>query len=310
MTGPHGYGQHPNDPRQQQPGTWPPVTAGPAQAGTWPPIGTGATQPGTWPPVATGPTQTHGPAGQGTPELTPTPPRRRRRRLIIGAVVVAVIAAGATGLVIMQQSNDSAPKTIKMTDPLPREYYMPDEPAGVLATAAELKEITQLDLVTNGAKPVTVPAPDRTTTPMFCGSAISPNNTHLVGSASQFIGQQFTDSSGNSAWVGLAFFDQQEDAWFSSAQIAGELQTCGNFTATGEPGGGTSSWTLTDVSTGIERESWTATRAGGDKPLKCTMDYIVKGNVAAMTSLCTANPSNAFARKIDDMMLDKATTKH
>jgi len=40
------------------------------------------------------------------------------------------------------------------------------------------------------------------------------------------------------------------------------------------------------------------------------MDYIVKGNVAAMTSLCTANPSNAFARKIDDMMLDKATAKH
>jgi len=224
--------------------------------------------------------------------------------------VVAVIAAVVTGLVIMHQSNDSAPKTIKVTDPLPREYYMPDDPAAALATAAELKDITQLDLATNGAKPVTVSAPDRATTPLACGIAISPNNTNLVGNASQFVGQQFTDSGGNSAWLGLAFFDKQEDAWLSSAQVAGELQTCATFTAAGEPGGGTSSWTLTDVSTGIERESWTATRAGGDKPLKCTMDYIVKGNVAAMTSLCTANPSNAFARKIDDVMLDKATTKH
>jgi hypothetical protein len=300
VTGPNSYGQHPTDPRQRQPGTWPPVAPGP-------------TQPGTWPPVAAGPTQTQRQAHQGTPELISTPPRRRRRRpLLIGAVVVAVIATVCTVLAVRHWSKDSSVPTIKVTEPLKREYFMPEDPAGALATAAELKEITQIDLATNGAKPVTAAEPDHATVPSGCAAAMSPNSTYVVGDSSQIVGQQFADTSGNTAWVGLAFWDKQEDAWMSTAKLGAVLtmSPCSHFVVTGAPGVASSTWNITDAKASLDHSSWTATREGGEKPLKCYNHYFVNANVGAMASLCTANQSADTAKKIDELMMDKATTKH
>lgn len=311
MTGPNGYGQHPADPRQRQPGTWPPVAAGPTQPGTWPPVAAGPTQPGTWPPVAVGPPQTLWPAPPGVPESTPTPPRRRSRRpLIIGAVVVAAIAAVVTGVAIMHRSNGPSTPAVTVVGPMKREYFMPDDPAAALATAAELKDITQLDLATTGAKPVTVPAADQATVPTGCSAAVSANNSYVVGDSSQFIGQQFADTSGDTVFVGLAFWDRQEDAWMSTAKLGGALMTCSHFVVTGAPGAASSTWNITDSAAGLDHSSWTATREGGDKPLKCYNHYFVNANVGAIASLCTANPSTDAAKKIDELMMDKATNKH
>ena len=324
MTEPNGYGQHPSDPRQRQPGTWPPVAAGPTQPGTWPPVtpgpsqpGTwppvtpGPSQPGTWPPVAAGPTQTPWQGPQGAPELTPTPPGRRRRPLIIGAVVVAVIAAVVTGLVIWNRSNSSSTPKVTVVGPMKREYFMPDDPAAALATAAELKEITQLDLATNGAKPVTAAEPDRKTMPPDCGPAMSVNSKYVVGDSSQIIGQQYTDNAGNTAWVGLAFWDKQEDAWMSTAKLGAALMTsCTHFVLPGAPGAADSTWAITDDKASLDHSSWTVTREGGDKPMKCYNHYFVNANIGAMASLCTANQSTDVAKKIDELMMDKATNKH
>lgn len=312
MTGPQGYGQHPTDPRQQQPGTWPPVAASPTQPGTWPPVAAGPTQPGTWPPVAAGPAQTPWQGLPSAPKSTPTPPRRRRRRsLIIGAAVVAVIAAVVTGLAIMHRSKSSSTPAVTVVGPMKREYFMPDDPAATLATAAELKEITQLDLATNGAKPVTTAEPDRKTVPPDCGSALSVNSKYVVGDSSQIVGQQYTDNAGNIAWVGLAFWDRQEDAWMSTARLGAALMTsCSHVVLPDTPGAANSTWSITDDKASLDHSSWTVTREGGDKPVKCYNHYFVNANVGAMASLCTSNNSTDAAKKISDLMMDKATKKH
>lgn len=61
-------------------------------------------------------------------------------------MIVAVIATAATALAVRYGSHNASVPTIKVMEPLKQEYYMPDDPAAALATAAELNEITQLDL--------------------------------------------------------------------------------------------------------------------------------------------------------------------
>lgn len=295
MTGNDGYTPHHSDPnRPQQPAPWP---------------ATGLNPQAQWSP------QPSGPWGPGAPPWAPPAAKRgRRAALIIGATAIVVAAVATAVVVVSQQPISVSAPTTAIPSSLPANatpqaaFYMLADPSVALPTVDEIKQITLLDLAPNGAAPMTQPRADHATAPPNCSLVTSATSKTVWGDASQIGGQQFTDKAGNTAWAGLAFWDSADGAAASLTKLTTAIQSCPpQFVLTGEQGADDTKWTVSDVHVGDHRISWTTTPQ--DQLWKCSKDYRVKVNVAVTATLCTPNPSTSAAR-IDDLVMDKATTKH
>ncbi|MCT7372123.1 sensor domain-containing protein [Mycolicibacterium llatzerense] len=290
MTGHDGFGSRPTDPRGQQPAPGPPAGApmqphwGPPPAGAWGPAGP------QWAPAA--------------------PPRRHRGPWIIGgAVAVATAIAIGAGVWAVTGRSTNAPAPTVAGAPTTsasarRPFYMFADPADVLPNADEMKKATLLDLTANGT-PMSVSVNDHPTVPPNCTLVTSATTKSMWGDAAQLAGQQYTDVGGNTAWVGLAAWDTDDDANASLAKLVTAVQGCPQFVMTGQNGDPDSHWVTSGVQQSERQVNWSATPQGNDKPWKCAKAYEIKANIAATATLCTTNPSNTVTALVN-LVLDKA----